>query len=153
MFDLLGYWGGVTIFMWVVLSGPLYCLGALAHMVVKWASRGRVSISYRLSDYADYYMLKTAEVGVIIGVISACFWAPYVLVAIIMAFDGTFANFPSLMRMASDLSRPLAPVTGYITVVGVVAVLGALIGRKGFDFYFNVKDRLDKLTSKASKKL
>ena len=151
MFDLLGYWGGITIFMWVVLSVPLYCLGALAHIVVKWASRDRVSISYRLSDYANYYMLKTEEVGMTIGVISACFWALYVLIAIIMAFDGTFATFPSLMSMASDISRPLAPVTGYITVVGVVAGLGALISRKGFDFYFAMKNKLDKLTGKPYK--
>jgi len=153
MFDLLGYWGGVTLFMWVVLSLPIYLILLTACNVVEWSSRNRISIRRKCDNIIEVYTFYNETLRVVIIVFTCCFWTVYSMFLFAGAFEGKLEQIYSLMQLADVIAMPLSPVLGWVTILSITAGGGALISRKGFDFYFNVKERLDKLTSKASKKL
>lgn len=150
MIYLLGYWGSVTIVLWVVLAVPLILFFSLVNCVVEWASRDRVNIKYKLEKLCDKYYFGVDEVGVILLVSSLVFWAVYAISYLGYAMANN-RDVYSLVYVADFIASMCAGFMGYITLFAIITGLFALVTRKGFDFYFSVKSRLDKLQCNVHK--
>lgn len=145
MYDLIGFWSGVTLLTWA-LSIPIVCILLWSlNVTIKWASRDRVTIEKKTEVFLEKYLLNGLidDLGIGIGIVSFFAWVVFLLYTVVGAIAGFEPK--SLLLIVSDIALFVAPVMGALGIFATVFGGGAIIMRKVFDMFFGVKDKLDKL--------
>lgn len=146
MYDLIGFWFGVTLCVWF-LSMPIACVALWAlEVTVSWASRGRVSLDKMCSEYLPKYLLVdiVQEAGVVVfTLISVVLWCVFGIYCFAMTMQDMTPN--TIIDIVNNIALFTTPFMGAVGMLATVFGGGALVMRKLFDLFFGVKDRLDKL--------
>lgn len=139
MFDLFGFWFGVT-----VLSAPMLILGlilslALADLLVKDMSRGRMdgcshlfpgnSTLRKLVD--DFGCGSKGVIEIAALAVSVFFW--------LLWLCAWLQHDVSMVKFVSCAAEGLAPYLGWVGAVVVPVFLIRVVGRKMFDAYYKVE--------------
>jgi hypothetical protein len=139
MFDLFGFWFGVT-----VLSAPMLILGlilslALADLLVKDMSRGRMDGCSHLFPGSSTLQAILKDFGkgakgffeILVLFVSAFFW--------VMWLFAWIKHDITMVKFVSRAAEGLAPYLGWVGAVVVPVFLIRVVGRKMFDAYYKVE--------------
>lgn len=152
MFDLIGYWTGITLFVYIISFLVVLVTFKLVVVVCDWSSRGRVDIGHKATKlFNKIYLIKEDEFtfGVVAMCVSFVFWGFYLCYVFAALCGGDYGNIISLVGVANFCILPLTPILGYVGVICAVVCVCALLSRKLFDAYFLVKDKIDAIGRKV----
>lgn len=152
MFDLMGFWVSVTLMVVgiviPIVVGLIYLLRNVLHTASRerfdlWlllATKSMLSCGDKVWVLSDMVADRYTNIAAVSAIVSAVYWV--LALGVAKSFN---CEANSFLELISVCSTSMAPFLGWVGIlVGGYAAIYVL-GRKTFDVYYTIKDKLDKL--------
>ena len=136
MFDIIGYWGVLTITLMFPILAAVWLFGCFTNARVKELGGAPIGIFHRFDKALENAVLGVPMViGCIVSAIVSFVWAIYTLTG-----KGTL----TFIQWHSDFAEMLSPVSGF--------VIAAVVFMVAYDLALKAYVKVNKLVSKLEEK-